>query len=169
MGNISKELDEILSSESSEKPLIARLNLIGIVRPGAKKEIFEFALGKTDHWVTLPRALVEEIKELGSLEVNGHRYSVVDLIFQRPEKDGEWFDLLAYTLRQSYQLMQEQPSTCCHCQSTDALSPKMKMQQQQGPLRRVPDANPSTFKCFLCWIYTGGRGEMWCWLSGQCG
>lgn len=159
MKKVNEALDNILSSKPTSQRIFNDINLIGMVRAGATKEEFEFALGDSGSWVSFPRSLVENIKELGALEVDGNFYSVVNITIRRPPNDTAWFDMLSFTLQRAAQFVNSSPCSCQHDAADNA-------QQITTRARRL--GGGSTASCFFCWIYTGGKGEMWCYLSGNC-
>ncbi len=169
MSDVLKKLEEILSAVPSASSTQSSLTVIGMVRAGPDKtKTLQFALGDSGQWVSIPRDLVQSVKQLGTLAVEEKPYHVVELTMQRPEKDNWAFDMLVFTLKESSRLFAarcgqatEQPSGCsCSCEkSGSTMVPRM---------RRIPNARPATWKCFLCWIYTGGGGADWCYFEGNC-
>ena len=155
----ASELDRILSNPFSALPESKTLLLIGMIRAAQSSDHFDFALGNTGTWVSIPRSLVTEVKALGVRDVQGNPHTVSELSLQRPDGEAPWFDLLTYTLQRASSLLKR---SSCNCTAASHGS----LPASQASSGMIVNSGPSTGKCVYCWIYVGDAQE--CWELGAC-
>ena len=153
-----KSLDELLSDDV-EKNTSHVITLIAMVRKSNDKSFIEIALDDTGSWVAIPRALIASASAAGQISFSGSTFNVLELMINRPNDGGPWFDLLEFVLRRVALLVQ-QPSKC-GCDSSDAPVGVHKRAGRQ-PIKTT------TANCVSCWIMTMGSLPGFCYTYGHC-
>jgi hypothetical protein len=154
----SSTFSELLGTTSPQPSEGELITLIGMVRPGKASDNFEIALDDTGRWVSLPQKLVVSAEEAGTISLAGTTYKVLKMTIARPEQQGEWFDLLAFSLRRITLILQMKHK--CSCTGSKA--------PERTPRMANPEPTTSTANCVACWIFTLGSAPEFCYKFGHC-